>query len=74
MVRIIVYGRVMIVCSCNVIREADLRAAAGRGCVDAESAYAAMGCEFECGGCRDHADEIIVEALANPAEVDQRAA
>ena len=64
----------MIVCSCNVIRDCDIRAAATRGCKDAESAYASMGCEFECGGCRDFADDIVEEALANPAEIDQRAA
>lgn len=64
----------MIVCSCNVIRDCDLRAAAARGCADAESAYASMGCEFECGGCRDLADDIIHDALANPASEEQRAA
>ena len=64
----------MIVCSCNVIRDCDIRAAAHRGCTDAESAYRSMGCEFECGGCRDHAEEIIEEALANPHEVDRSAA
>lgn len=64
----------MIVCSCNVIRDCDIRAAAARGCRDAESAYASMGCEFECGGCQDHAEEIVAHALANPAEIDQKAA
>lgn len=64
----------MIVCSCNVIRDCDIRAAAARGCADAESAYAAMGCEFECGGCQDLAEEIVAEARLNPPEVDQRAA
>ncbi len=56
----------MIVCSCNVIRAADLRAAANRGCRDAESAYRSMGCEFQCGGCRDLAEDILHEALAAP--------
>ena len=64
----------MIVCSCNVIRDCDIRAAAGRGCKDAESAYASMGCEFECGGCKDLADEIVEQARANPPAMDQRAA
>ena len=64
----------MIVCSCNVIRDCDIRAAAVRGCKDAESAYASMGCEFECGGCQELADEIVAEVLANPPKVDQRAA
>lgn len=64
----------MIVCSCNVIRDCDIRAAAGRGCKDADSAYASMGCEFECGGCRDLADDIIHDVHSNPQEIDQRAA
>ena len=64
----------MIVCSCNVIRDCDIRAAAARGCANAEAAYAAMGCEFECGGCEDLAEDIVAEARANPAEIGQRAA
>ena len=64
----------MIVCSCNVIRAADLRAAAARGCKDAESAYRSMGCEFKCGGCRDLADDIVEEARRAPARPDRSAA
>ena len=64
----------MIVCSCNVIRDCDIRAAARRGCKDAESAYASMGCAFECGGCADLAEDIIHDVLANPVEVDRSAA
>ena len=64
----------MIVCSCNVIRDCDIRAAASRGCADAESAYRSMGCEFECGGCEDLANDIVEQAIANPPEIDQRAA
>jgi bacterioferritin-associated ferredoxin len=64
----------MIVCSCSVIRDCDIRAAVQRGCHDAESAYRSMGCEFECGGCRDYADEIIEEARANPPAMDASAA
>jgi bacterioferritin-associated ferredoxin len=33
-----------------------------------------MGCEFECGGCQDLADDIIHDALANPQDIDQQAA
>jgi bacterioferritin-associated ferredoxin len=64
----------MIVCSCNVIRENDIRAAALRGCTDAESAYRSMGCEFECGGCRDLADEIVSETRSSPSKIGRRAA
>lgn len=64
----------MIVCSCNVIRDSDIRAAVQRGCKSAEGAYRSMGCEFQCGGCRDFAEEIVDEALANPAKIDRSAA
>jgi len=64
----------MIICSCNVIRDCDIRAAAHRGCRDGEAAYRSMGCEFACGGCRDLADEIVEEALGAPAAEDRRAA
>ena len=64
----------MIVCSCNVIRDCDIRAAAERGCRDAETAYRSMGCEFECGGCEDHAQEIIEEAIAAPVQIEASAA
>ena len=64
----------MIICSCNVIRDCDIRAAAHRGCRDGEAAYRSMGCDFACGGCRDLADEIVEEALSAPAAEDRRAA
>ena len=64
----------MIICSCNLIREADIRAAAHRGHRDAETAYRSMGCEFECGGCQDLAEQIIDEALASPPAIDASAA
>jgi bacterioferritin-associated ferredoxin len=64
----------MIVCSCNMIRECDIRAAAQRGHRDAEAAYRSMGCEFECGGCQDLAEQIIDDALANPPALDESAA
>jgi len=51
----------MIVCSCNAIREDDIRQAARRGASCAESAYRALGCEFECGGCAHYAQEIVDE-------------
>lgn len=64
----------MIVCSCNLIRENDIRAAARRGHRDADELYRSMGCEFECGGCRDHAEEVIAETLAEPESSAPRAA
>jgi bacterioferritin-associated ferredoxin len=64
----------MIVCSCNVIRDCDIRAAARRGCADAETAYRSMGCEFDCGGCRDLAEDIVQEERAAPPTIGQCAA
>lgn len=64
----------MIVCSCNVIRDCDIRAAVGRGCADADAAYQSMSCEFECGGCRDLADEIVENARKAPPTMDASAA
>ena len=64
----------MIVCSCNVIRDCDIRAAVARGCRDAESAYRSMGCEFECGGCQDLAEEVIEDAIAALARTGKKAA
>lgn len=64
----------MIVCSCNVIRDCDIRAAAQRGCADAEAAYRSMGCEFECGGCQDLADGIVREARSPANQIGKRAA
>lgn len=64
----------MIICSCNVIREREIVEAARRGCPDAESAYRSLGCEFQCGGCRDEADEIIAEERARLFQPPVRAA
>ena len=51
----------MIVCSCNVIREDEVRAEARKGARSPEDAYAAMGCEPQCGCCLDYAQELIDE-------------
>ncbi|MES2001128.1 MAG: (2Fe-2S)-binding protein [Pseudomonadota bacterium] len=51
----------MIVCSCNRITEQDLRAAVRGGCPTVDSAYRAMGSEFECGCCRDYAEELVAD-------------
>ena len=64
----------MILCSCNAIREDDIRAAARRGCPCPESAFRSLGCEFECGSCFDHAEELIVTERSQLLRVDTRAA
>ena len=53
----------MIVCSCNVIREDEIRDAAREGFRTPEAAYASIGCEPQCGCCLDYAQEIIHEEL-----------
>lgn len=64
----------MIVCSCNAIREDDIRAAARRGARCAESAYRALGCEFECGSCVDYAQEIVEQEQGKVVPIRARAA
>ena len=51
----------MIVCSCNVIREDEIRAAARKGSRTPEAAYSTLGCEPVCGCCLDYAQELIDE-------------
>ncbi len=54
----------MILCHCNAIREAEVRAVARDcgGCV--HNAYARLGCEVQCGGCVETAEELIAECAA----------
>lgn len=51
----------MIVCSCNVIREEEIRAAAREGSRTPEAVYAALGFEPQCGCCLGYAQELINE-------------
>jgi len=51
----------MIVCSCNLIREREIREAARSGAPCPRTAYANLGFEPECCGCLDYAAEIIAE-------------
>ena len=53
----------MIVCVCNAITEHEVRDLARAGARCAESAYAALGCELQCGSCSCYAQEIIDEEL-----------
>ena len=55
----------MIVCSCNVIREEEIREAArARARRTPEAAYATLGCEPQCCCCLDYAQELIDEERA----------
>ncbi|MBS3929214.1 MAG: (2Fe-2S)-binding protein [Sphingomonadales bacterium] len=57
----------MIVCSCNAIREQELRLAARQGGGEVEAVYARLGCEVNCGQCVPFALEIIEEESCVPA-------
>ncbi len=64
----------MIVCICNAIREDEVKAAARRGCPCPDSAFRSLGCEFQCGSCRDHAEDLIIAERADLLHVDAKAA
>ena len=49
----------MIVCVCNAITEHEVRDLARAGARTPEAAYAAVGCEPQCGTCLCYAQEII---------------
>ncbi len=51
----------MIICSCNGLRENDLRDAARRGAPNAKRAYAALGCKPQCGQCWSFAHKLVRE-------------
>ena len=56
----------MIVCSCNRITEIEIRDMARIGASTTEAAYAALGCEAQCGCCLDYAQELIDEERNGP--------
>ena len=64
----------MIVCSCNVIRDTDIRRAARSGAACPRSAYARLGFEPECCGCLDHAADIIDHERASMVKPSEQAA
>lgn len=53
----------MVVCSCNYIREQQIREAARRGMADVEDIYAHLGCEPNCCQCFSFARQIIEEEV-----------
>lgn len=57
----------MIVCSCNALRESQIRDAARQGIVDVEEVYAHLGCEPNCCQCLPFAAQIIEEEAKVPA-------
>lgn len=51
----------MILCVCNAIGEQEVRDLARAGARTPEEAYAALGCEPQCGTCLCYAQELIDE-------------
>jgi len=64
----------MIVCSCNRITESEVRKAARAGAPCPISAYASLGFEPECGGCLDHAAEIVADERRQMIRIVPKAA
>jgi bacterioferritin-associated ferredoxin len=67
----------MIVCSCNVFTDRDVRGtlAAGEGCPrTAGEVYHCLGCSAQCGRCARTIRRIMDEALATSAPVGRYAA
>ncbi len=51
----------MIVCSCNALRESQVRAVARQGIRCERQAYRALGCRPQCGQCLSFARKLIHE-------------
>ena len=64
----------MIICSCNAIRVDEVRTAARRGCPCPDSAFRSLGCDMQCGSCRNYVAEIIDEERSGLLATDARAA
>jgi bacterioferritin-associated ferredoxin len=54
-------GAGMILCVCNALREADVRAAVRDGATCAKSAYRALGSKPKCGQCVPAARTVVSE-------------
>lgn len=54
----------MIVCVCNRVGEARIRAAIAHGAETADEVYAGCGVERNCGRCQETIEDMLVEADA----------
>ncbi|HMU22343.1 MAG TPA: (2Fe-2S)-binding protein [Sphingorhabdus sp.] len=57
----------MIVCSCNFIREQQIREAARGGALDVVEVYEALGCVPNCCQCLPFAEQIIEDEVCAAA-------
>ncbi len=53
----------MIVCSCNVLRDADLRQAWTPQVESVEQLYACLGCKPQCGKCLEYVEAELLQPL-----------
>lgn len=54
----------MILCSCNVLRDADIDRAISDGAPCPDAVYAACGGHAQCGRCRSEIEDRIADAAA----------
>lgn len=54
----------MIVCSCNALRESQIRELARSGVRSAREAYQRLGCRPQCGKCIGFARQLVLEEAA----------
>lgn len=54
----------MIVCSCNALRERQVREIARSGARTEREAYARLGCKAQCGRCLPYARELVRQEAA----------
>ena len=57
----------MIVCSCNVLRESQVREIARGGVRCEREAYQRLGCRPQCGQCLPYARQLVREELSRIA-------
>lgn len=55
----------MIVCSCNALRERDVREVLRAGARTERDAYQKLGHKFQCGQCLPYARELLREELGS---------
>lgn len=53
----------MIICSCNILKDSQIREAARNGAQTEREAYASLGCKPQCEQCLPFAQEIVETEL-----------
>ena len=50
----------MIICSCNVLRETDLKPHCRPDILSTEQLYACLGCKVQCGKCAEYIESMLL--------------